>query len=106
MPLFQRKYCWQVAQWRQLWKDIRELAANPSHHMGKLAIYEEPNALMLDSAAQQLEDAEQDVAWKSFSAFSSARNGMARTVQASQLMVIDGQVSFQWKNPDFPAKKL
>eukprot|EP01043_Picozoa_sp_COSAG02_P085126 COSAG02_NODE_22827_length_739_cov_1.034375_2_plen_196_part_01 len=49
VPLFQRKYCWQLGQWRTLWKDIRQLAANPSHHMGKLVIYEEPDALVLDA---------------------------------------------------------
>ena len=91
VPLFQRKYCWRVAQWQQLWKDIRALAANPSHHMGKLAIYEEPNALVLPTARAEAEAAEADAEYRQFSAFSSARNGMARAVRASQLMVIDGQ---------------
>jgi hypothetical protein len=91
VPLFQRKYCWQLPQWRTLWKDIRELAANPTHHMGKLAIYEEPSALVLDTARQQHEEAERDTEYQQYSAFSSARNGMSRAVQASQLMVIDGQ---------------
>ncbi len=91
VPLFQRKYCWQLGQWRTLWKDIRQLAAIPSHHMGKLVIYEEPDALVLDTAREQLSDALQDTEYQQFSAFSSARNGMSRAVQAAQLMVVDGQ---------------
>ena len=91
VPLFQRKYCWQLEQWRTLWKDIRQLAANPSHHMGKLVIYEEPNALVLETAREQLDEALQDTEYQQFSAFSSARHGMSRAVQAAQLMVVDGQ---------------
>ena len=91
VPLFQRKYCWQLEQWRTLWKDIRQLAANPSHHMGKLVVYEEPNALVLETACKQLDEALQDTEYQQFSAFSSARHGMSRAVQAAQLMVVDGQ---------------
>eukprot|EP01048_Picozoa_sp_COSAG05_P025027 COSAG05_NODE_6168_length_1009_cov_2.030769_1_plen_313_part_01 len=91
VPLFHRKYCWQTSHWNQLWKDLRAVAAKPSHPMGKLAVYEEPGAAPLPTAADDQRAADADELYAQRSAFSSARAGRARAVRVSQLMVLDGQ---------------
>ena len=91
VPLFQRKYCWERTQWAALWRDIRSLAASPTHYLGKLMLYEETGASELPTAAAEAEAAAADGEYVRSSCYNSARNGMARAVRASALMVCDGQ---------------
>jgi len=53
-PVFQRRYCWDEAQWQALWRDLARAAHNPDpmaqHHVGRILVSPRPagDRLVLD----------------------------------------------------------
>ena len=60
VPLFQRRYCWGEAQWRQLWSDVVSprvaVSASSPHSIGRVVIAREPRALVNVVARCHLRD--------------------------------------------------